>query len=105
MDPILSAAMSGKSFGADWQGALDRASNRKGVTGRRGFFRRGIAAAASSLAMCVWSEAFAGNLNGLPSLYFGENARIRGYPATRKRTRGVPRAGAGARCAPSSFVC
>ena len=67
--------MKDDSFGSDWRPGTGDESGKNGRTGRRGFFRRGAAAAVSALAVSAGREAFAGNPNYLPSLYLGENAR------------------------------
>jgi hypothetical protein len=75
MDPILTA-IKDDSFGSDWRPGTGGQTGKKRVTGRRAFFRRGVAAAASALAVSAGREAFAdGNPNYLPSLYLGENVR------------------------------
>jgi hypothetical protein len=75
MDPVLKVAMCNDSFGSDWRPGTGGAKGKSCKTGRRGFFRRGAAAAASALAVCAGRDAFAGNPNYLPSLYQGENVR------------------------------
>jgi Ferritin-like domain len=76
MDSILKAAIKNDSFGSDWRPGTGGETGKKRGTGRRAFFRRGIAAAASALAVSAGRDAFAvGNLHHLPSLYPGENAR------------------------------
>jgi hypothetical protein len=75
MDPILTAALSDNSFGSDWRPGAGGEPGKKRGTGRRGFFRRGVAAAASVLAVSAGRQAFADNPNFLPSLYLGENVR------------------------------
>jgi hypothetical protein len=76
MDPILTAAMKDDSFGSDWRPGTGVGTAKKRGTGRRAFFRRGVAAAASALAVSAWHNAFAhDHPNFLPSLYLGENVR------------------------------
>ncbi len=75
MDRILTAAMRDDSFGSDWRPGSGGETGKKRETGRRAFFRRGVAAAASALAVSAGRQAFAGNPNYLPSLYLGENVR------------------------------
>ncbi len=77
MDPRGTMAMKDDSFGSNWRPGASVEPDRKLVTGRRSFFRRGAAAAASAVAAATFAgrEAFAGNPNYLPSLYLGENVR------------------------------
>jgi hypothetical protein len=70
----LADAMKDDSFGSQWYPGGNQQVKNKPVTGRRGFFRRGAAAAASALAVYAGRDAFASNPNYLPSLYAGENA-------------------------------
>ena len=63
MDPILTAALSDDSFGSDWRPGAGGEPGKKRGTGRRGFFRRGVAAAASVLAVSAGRQAFADNPN------------------------------------------
>ena len=91
MDPILTAAMSDGSFGSDWRPGSSGETGKKRGTGRRAFFRRGVAAAASSvLAVSAGRQAFASNPNYLPSLYLGENVREFTVAARVKKPRAGP---------------
>jgi hypothetical protein len=74
MERSVADAMKDGSFGSAWYPGANHNVPKKPVTGRRGFFRRGAAAAASAMAVYAGREAFAGNPNYLPSLYAGENA-------------------------------
>jgi hypothetical protein len=76
MDPIFTAAISDESLGSDWHPGTGVEMGKKHGTGRRAFFRRGVAVAASALAVSARRDAFASdNPNFLPSLYLGENVR------------------------------
>jgi hypothetical protein len=76
MDSLLKAAMKDDTFGSDWRPGSCGATGKRQGTGRRAFFRRGVAAAAASaVAVCTGRNAFASNPNYLPSLYLGENVR------------------------------
>jgi hypothetical protein len=73
MDSNLAAAMEDDSFGSAWRPTTAGTTTKIRGTGRRGFFRGGVAAAVSALAMGSARKASAGNPNYLPSLYAGEN--------------------------------
>jgi hypothetical protein len=75
MDSNLKTAMRDCAFGASWQPGQEKAPDKPGRSGRRAFFRRGAAAAASALAVGAVGEAFGSNPNYLPSLYLNENVR------------------------------
>jgi hypothetical protein len=76
MDSILTAAVKDDTFGSDWRPGTGALTGKRQETGRRAFFRRGVAAAAASaVAVCTGRSACANNPNFLPSLYFGENVR------------------------------
>ncbi len=77
MDLRGTMAMKDDSFGSTWRPGARVEPDKKLVTGRRSFFRRSAAAAASAVTAASFAgrEAFAGNPNYLPSLYLGENVR------------------------------
>jgi hypothetical protein len=74
MDPRNTVVMKDGAFGSGWRPRLGISAVSK-PTGRRSFFRRGAAAAATALAAYAGREAFgvSGNPNYLPSLYRGWN--------------------------------
>jgi hypothetical protein len=75
MDLRGAMAMKDDSFGSNWRPGASAERAKTLVTGRRSFFRRGAAAAASAVAAATFAgrDAFAGNRNHLPNLYPGEN--------------------------------
>ena len=81
MDPILTAAMKDDSFGSDWRPGTGGGTGKKRGTGRRAFFRRGVAAAASALAVSAGRKAFARQSQLPPQPVSGrEREGVRGDP-------------------------
>ena len=76
MDTRGTMAMMDDSFGCNWRPGARVEPEKKPVTGRRSFFRRGAAAAASAVAATVAGRVvFADGKGHLPTLYPGENNR------------------------------
>ena len=92
MDPRNTVAMKDGAFGSGWRPRLGISAVSK-PTGRRSFFRRGAAAAATALAAYAGREAF--GLSGNPNPLAQPVSRlecdgVRGNPGARERPCEIP---------------